>query len=432
MRRFLIITLGLALVCGAAASSVAQTPTASQSENGSQGRLVGEVTGVDVAGRSLTMKTDDGRQLTLMTDERTAIFRVPPGETRTENAARIALTDITTGARLFARGQVSSDGRSVVARQIVVTERGAAAASAGDDWNARGVAGRVTALNAAKKEITLFARSRGGATELTVDASGSVRFLRYAPDSLNAQDAVPSSFAELRVGDQLRARGTASADGTRLKAEEVIAGSLLRTGGTVTSVNPSAGELTLKSSQTGDSITVRVGQKSMLRRVTPEMAASFARREERREERRERRRAAGEANGERRAARDGEGEGRREPRERAGNRGAEGGARPQRAAGRGLFGMIEGLPAVALADLKKGDAVLLIASTGADASRATAITLLTGEADFINRLQSLQGRMGRDDQTGLPGNVMGGGTGPTNDREQRERERPRDPARDQP
>jgi hypothetical protein len=74
--------------------------------------------------------------------------------------------------------------------------------------------------------------------------------------------------------------------------------------------------------------------------------------------------------------------------------------------------MFESLPAVTVADLKKGDAVVVTATPGADASRATAVTLVTGGADFLRRLQQLQrGTEGnpRRMSPGLPSDVLGGG-----------------------
>jgi hypothetical protein len=76
--------------------------------------------------------------------------------------------------------------------------------------------------------------------------------------------------------------------------------------------------------------------------------------------------------------------------------------------------MFESLPAVSVADLKKGDAVVVTATTGADASRATAVTLVTGGADFFRRLRQLQrGTEGnpRRMSPGLPSEVLGGGLG---------------------
>jgi hypothetical protein len=72
--------------------------------------------------------------------------------------------------------------------------------------------------------------------------------------------------------------------------------------------------------------------------------------------------------------------------------------------------MLEGLPAVAPAELKKGDALLVTGTPDATGARLTAIAAYTGEAEFLRRLLRMQERRGdRDVNTGLPGDVLGGG-----------------------
>ncbi len=74
--------------------------------------------------------------------------------------------------------------------------------------------------------------------------------------------------------------------------------------------------------------------------------------------------------------------------------------------------MLESLPAITVADLKKGDTVLVNGTTpGADQSRITAVTLLTGEAEFLRRMQGGPNRNDGPTNPGLPGDVLGGGTG---------------------
>ncbi len=77
--------------------------------------------------------------------------------------------------------------------------------------------------------------------------------------------------------------------------------------------------------------------------------------------------------------------------------------------------MLASLPAITLADLKTGDVVLVIGTAaGEDQTRLTAVTLLTGEASVMERLQRAQGGGNRNGQRmnpGLPGDVLGGGTG---------------------
>jgi hypothetical protein len=258
--------------------------------------------------------------------------------------------------------------------------------------------GRIARVDAGKSEITLQPRGREGVTLPTIVVTDATRFFRYAADSMDINHASRSSLSQMREGDQLRALGERSEDGARFTATEIIAGSMTRTIGEVVSVDAARKELTLKNLE-GQTITVAVGDRSSLRRVTPEVAATFATRPGRgdgqqgraadRGERRERReRPAGE-NGE--ARRGGEG------------RAARG--------GRGFQQILQGLPAISLTELKKGDAVLVSGSAGADPSRMTAIMLITGDAAFMQRF--LQRGPNRGPQNpGLPGQVIGGGVGP--------------------
>jgi DnaJ-class molecular chaperone len=83
--------------------------------------------------------------------------------------------------------------------------------------------------------------------------------------------------------------------------------------------------------------------------------------------------------------------------------------------GGGFQQMFEGLPAVTLAELKKGDAVAVTVTPGADASRATVVSLVTGPAETIRAMQQFQrgGDGPRGMSPGLPGDVIGNGQGPT-------------------
>lgn len=73
------------------------------------------------------------------------------------------------------------------------------------------------------------------------------------------------------------------------------------------------------------------------------------------------------------------------------------------------------MPTVTVSELKKGDTLLVNGSTGADSSRVTALMLVTGDADFLRRLQRRVGDDLRNMSPGLPGTVLGGGTGGTSD-----------------
>jgi hypothetical protein len=412
MKRIVFAILVLSFSVTAKSNVVAQAQqTTAPPASATQNRVVGVVTSIDKSTGQLTVKTDTGESITVVTNDKSAVLRLPPGETSAQNAAKIALADIAVGDRLFARGTNAPDGKSIDARQVVVTGGAGAAVAVTDqqrqreDFRQRGLMGRITALDSGKKEVTVQSRSREGVVPVTVAVTDSTKLFRYAPDSMNIKDATRASFSDLKVGDQLRALGEKSADGTRLSAEEIIAGSTTRTGGQVVAVNPAKNEITIKNGQ-GQNITVIVGQRSSLRRVTPEMVTAF-------EANRPQRQGGGAPGADRPARADGQ---ERRPRERReGAPGAAGEDRRPRGGGgvggRGFQDMLANAPAITVADLKKGDTVFVSASESADPSRVTAIMLVTGDPAFMSRF--IQTGPNRGPQSpGLPGDVIGGGVGP--------------------
>ncbi|HEX8336937.1 MAG TPA: hypothetical protein VF621_09405, partial [Pyrinomonadaceae bacterium] len=230
-----------------------------------------------------------------------------------------------------------------------------------------------------------------------------------------------------RAGENIRATGVRSADGATFKAEEVLTGSFARFVGTVASADAGRGELVVKMDD-GANVRLSFGARSSLRRLTPEFEQTLAKQRAEAEQRREQRRAerqqqqqqggqaaqGGQPQGQAGARGEG-GRGRRGDGERRGD-----GNGPRRGGGAGGGGnnfqqMFETLPAVTLAELKKGDAVVVTVTPGADASRATVVSLVTGPAETIRAMQQFQrgGDGPRGMSPGLPGDVIGGGQGPT-------------------
>ncbi|HEX7956192.1 MAG TPA: hypothetical protein VF508_04570 [Pyrinomonadaceae bacterium] len=413
---YLLLALSLLVPAHAAAQAQQGGGDAAAAARPARQRLVGEVTAVDAASKQVTVRSDSGESVTFTTTEQTAYTRLPPGETALDKGERVTFAEVRAGDRVLV---VSAAGGA--ATRVILMARAAAAGGAGqarDDG--RRLNGRVVSVDAAKKFIVVQTRGREGVEAVTVDASGAARILRFAPDSTRPADAVAGSFADVRAGDSLRATGARSADGATFKAEEVLSGAFQRFAGTVTNVDAARGALTVKNEQTNQSVTLSFGARSTLRRTTPEFEKAVAERAAR-VERREQRRASGEGGGQ------AQGEGREGRREgqggggRTGERRGEGGQRrggggPGGAGGGGNFQQLaESLPAVTLAELKKGDTVVLTVTPQADPARATVVTLLTGPAEVLRGMQQFQ--RGPDGQRGmspgLPGDVIGGGQGPT-------------------
>jgi hypothetical protein len=232
-------------------------------------------------------------------------------------------------------------------------------------WLKRGVVGVVTALNPEKKEITLRTSSGAGSNAvITAAAAEGGTFLRYAPGSVRFRDAKLSSFAELKVGDQLRALGEKSADGTRYVAEEVVSGTFRTTGGKITAVDPATGEVKITDAQTQKPLTVIVIQDSMLRRLSPELVKSL------------------QQNSSRPSTPDASGA-------QQGNQGD-------------LQDRVEKSAVITLADLKPGDAILVSSITGADPSRITAVLIAAGVEEIVKRQMQQPSRPALNLGLGLP------------------------------
>lgn len=389
--RNLLRTIALVILTVAAAAVV----------SAQQQHLIGEVMALDQASGQITVKTDAGASVTVATDERTTYRRLPPGQTSLEKAEEVTRSDIRVGDRVLVPNGAS--GGQAVARQVILMAREAIAArrqQEREDWRARGANGRVVAIDPAKKEISIETRSRQEMETITIAASGNVRFRRYAPGSLRPADAIQGSFGDIRVGDQVRALG--NREGSRLVAEEIISGTVARLTGTIEALDASRGEATIKDNQTGRPIVVAFNTKTTLRRIPAEYAETLR-------QRRERRRDGSAASGEGRPSGERRGGRRRERQE-----GQEG----ERTGARGPQQMFENLPAITLQELKKGDAVMVTGTAEPDAMRVVAASVVTGDAEIIQRLQRFQRGRGQSDNMspGLPGGVVGGGTS--------ERERP--------
>jgi hypothetical protein len=282
---------------------------------------------------------------------------------------------------------MEGDGKTVPARTVVIMTKGDLAQKHERDraeWQKRGVVGVVTALNANNKEVTISTRGRDTKT-VTIDASAAT-FERYSPDSVKFADAKASSFADLQPGDTVRALGDKNEDGTHLKAEELVSGAFETIAGTVDSVDAATGEVRITNLQTKKPMVVRTNQNSLLRRLDPQVAALLARRL-----RPDSSSGAGTA---------APGGGNRPP--AAENAPPQGGpAGPGPGAGgqggpRGGFGgpgggatggdlqqILERMPQLSLAELKKGDAVIVSSSKGPDDSSVTAFAFVAGVEPFL-------------------------------------------------
>lgn len=371
----------------AGASAIAQTPAATNTSNQggdpsiSPNRALGEVKLIDAAAKQVIIKTDAGSLVTVVLSDTTSYMRVAPGETTLTNATKITFADVAEGDRILALGKLSEDHKTVPARTVVVMTKADIAKkqeAERAEWKKRGVLGIISALKPDTKEITVTSRTLAGPQSLVIPVSDKVELRRYAPDSIKFADAKDSSFEELKVGDQVRALGEKKPDGTSFAAEKVVTGSFKTVAGVITAVDAASGELKINDMQTKQPLTIVVKQDSVLRKFpsATEMGGGMMMM-----------RPGG--------AGAGQGAGQSGAAPAAQGAGQGGGMRPGGGGGMNIQDMLERLPTIALADVKVGDTIIVSSTKGADPSRLTAISLISGADTLLNMLAARQQQAGQ-------------------------------------
>ena len=258
------------------AANARTTPAAVQGAN----NVLGDVVAVDASSKQIFVKTDAGAVVIVTVSDATRILKNPPGETKLDKATPYTLAQIAAGDRVLALGKLSEDGKTLAAPRAVVVNTKAEITAKQEaeraEWRKRGVVGVVSAVNADTKEITIQTRTAEGPKPVIITASApSVKLTRYAPDSIKFADRKPAEIAEIKVGDQLRAKGDKSEDGTRFTPEEVVTGTFKTEVGTVKSVDAAKNEVTIESVMDKKTYTVVVRPDSVLKQfqLPPEALA---------------------------------------------------------------------------------------------------------------------------------------------------------------
>jgi len=341
-----------------------------------QPRPVGTIKAV--SGNTITLTADSGGELIVQAGPNAKVLRVEPGQRDLKAATAILFSDLKAGDRVIARGAPSPDGKVFLATSIITISKGDIAAKQAherEEWLRNGVGGLVNSVDPAGGTVSITTSSLGEKKTVTIHVSSSTILRRYAPDSTKFDDAKPAPITQIKAGDQLRARGSRSADGTELTADEVVSGTFRNIAGTVSAIDAAAGTLVVQDLATKKPVTIKITPESQLRKLPAPVAQRIAIRLKGAP-------ASGQApgsSGEGRAetSRSGQPAARSAAQLEGGPNGAAGanGARQ----GSGDFQqMINRMPAAALSDLQKGDAVMIVATEGSADLPSTAITLLAG------------------------------------------------------
>ena len=353
------VMLSIAPLSGFASSI--QAPATTQSAVVKQ---IGTV--VSATGSVLMLKTDAAQQLQVNVVEGARILQLAPGSTNLKEAQSIALSDVAAGDRVLVTGKAGAAAGSMEASRVILMKSNEIAQKhAGEqaDWQRRGVGGIVTAVDSGAGTIVAVE----GAKKLTVNTSSKTNFRRYAGDSVRFEDATPGTLAQIQPGDQVRVLGDRSADGLAIAAEKVISGSFQHLAGTIASISAANEVITLRDLATKKMVTVRFTASSSIRALPPKVAARFAIR------------AKGTAAANGGESRKGAQQAGQRPGQPASEGADENAAAEERSAGTDLSQVVSRLPNGTLADLKVGDAVMIVASHPNPGSTTdTVVTLLSG------------------------------------------------------
>jgi Domain of unknown function (DUF5666) len=364
--------------CHAMSLDMSGGPQAQQSTGASTaGRRIGAIKAIN--GTVVTLTTDTGSDINVTVQPTTRILRIAPGEKDLKNATPIQLQDLQVGDRILVAGKVSDDNLSLAASTFVVmTHSDLEARHQQDlqDWQKRGVDGLAKAVDPAAGTVTISVRSK----DVVIHTSSTTVIRRYAPESVKFDDAKPGTLQQIHPGDQVRARGDRSADGSELAAAEIVSGSFPGIAGTVNSVDASSSTLSVHDLLSNKTVVIKITPDSQLRHLSPEMAQMIAMRLR-----------AGAAGAAPSAA---SGSGSDTNGQTAHPASAPGGVS---AGGAGTTGRPGGTPdiqralsrapAAALTDLHKGDAVIIL-STAGTAGVGTVITLVSGVEPILQAAPS--------------------------------------------
>jgi hypothetical protein len=193
---------------------------------------------------------------------------------------------------------------------------------------------------------------------------------------VNFDDAKPAPIDQIKAGDQLRALGTRSADGSELNAEEVVTGSFRNIAGTIKAIDASSNTMTVQDAISKSAVAVKFSPDSQMKKLPPEMAQRIAMRLKS---------ATGAANAgagnEEQTSSNGRSSNSQNSSAAPPSTESQSGHGPNGSGGNGppdLQRMLSRLPNSTLADLQKGDAVMIVSTVDGNADAVTAITLLAG------------------------------------------------------
>jgi hypothetical protein len=319
-----------------------------------------------IASESLTVTTDAGGETKVTITATTKLLRVTPGSKDLTQAEAIPFSEFQQGDRVLVRLRCAGDPPACEAGTVIAMKKNDIAerqARETEEWQKHGIGGLVKSVDAAAGSITIGTMTAAGKKDVNVAVGKSTLIRRYAPGSVKFDEAKVSSLLEVSAGDQLRARGVRSADGSGFTADEVVTGAFRNIAGIISAVDPGAGTITVSDLATKKSEVVKVSADTQLRKLPLQIAQMIATRLK---------------GGAEPAGSPPAGQAAPPAGGATGAAGGGAGGRSRNGAGGDLQQLLGRLTAASLADFQKGEAVMIVATGGMKDAQVTAITVLGG------------------------------------------------------
>src|SRR5437016_4189781 len=374
----LFVVAGVAMTTPLRAAALGARSASAQAPN--PARPVGTIK--SVSGNNIILATDAGGDVTVVVQEGARLLqiflpglhakqpRVEPGQKDLKEAAPISLQELLPGDRILVRGQLAQDGKTVLGSTLIAMKKASIAEKQTherEEWRRQGVGGLVSSIDPAANSIVITQQGMGEKKTVTIHFAKDTIVRRYAPDSIKFDDAKPARLEEIKPGDQLRARGTRSADGSELAAAEIVCGTFRNIAGTISSIDASANTITVEDLATKKTVTLRITGDSQIRKLPLQMAQGIAMRLSRMGQNSAAAGGATAAQG-----------GRSGEMQTSSASGGPGGAGRNGGGGGDFQQALNRMPPATLAELQKGDAVMMVATEGGPNGEPSVITLLGG------------------------------------------------------
>jgi len=327
----------------------------------------------------LVLTVDSGRELRVQLPSDVKVVCVPPGSKDLKEAVPIELSELQAGDRILVRGRPGDDASSLIATTVIAMKKAQITekqAKDREEWQRHGIGGLVKSMDRTTGSVTISTLTAAGPKDVVIHATKETVVRRYAPGSIKFDEAKTASLTDLHDGDQLRARGNKSADGSEFTADEIVSGSFRNIAGTIVAVEPSTGTMTVSNIADKKQVELKVTADSQMRKLPQPMAQRIAMRLKG---------TVGDANARGSAAPSGQ-----EAATASAGGGPGGSGQPQRSGGGDMQQMLSRLPVSQLSDFQKGDAVMIVATPGQDDRQTTVITLLGGVEPILQ--SSTQGQ----------------------------------------